>query len=84
MLDVVVNDLRNPLAAVVLLTDLLLSKSRDGLDQQAVEVVESIRGASVEMRSAVDRLVTPDHIELSDTAAERDDLETRPTHPTAG
>ena len=84
VLDVVVNDLRNPLAAVVILTDLLLSKPRDGIDQQAVEVVESIRGASVEMRSAVDRLVTPDHIELSDAATEQDSLQSQPTHPTVG
>ena len=84
LLDVVVNDLRNPLAAVVLLTDLLLSELRDGMDQQVVEAVESIRGASVEMRSAVDRLVAPDHIELSDAVTEREDIQRRPRHPRVG
>lgn len=57
ILEVVVNDLRNPLAATRLLTNLLLDKCSQQNDESAVELVVSIQSATVEMSRAIDRLL---------------------------
>lgn len=64
ILQVVVNDLKNPLAATRLLADLLMKEVADLDNGQALHLVESITSATVEMSDAVSRLLEsqdPDH-----------------------
>lgn len=61
ILDIVVNDLRNPLAATRLLSDVLLTEVADravSIDDDVIDLVQSMKSATVEMSEAIDRLVS--------------------------
>lgn len=71
ILQVVVNDLRNPLAATRLLSDVLLTDLTDRTGNNAVDLVRSITSATVEMGEAVARLLASHETSHSgDTVAE--------------
>lgn len=57
ILHVVVNDLRNPLAATRLLSEVLLNEMSHRVDDDAVKIVQSMRAATVDMSDAIERLV---------------------------
>lgn len=57
ILRVVVNDLKNPLAATRLLSDVLLDELEGRNDLRAADLVRSIKSATVEMADAVARLL---------------------------
>ncbi len=57
ILHVIVHDLRNPLAATLLLGDSLLLDLQDSVDADSLERLEFIKVATIEMRETIDKLV---------------------------
>lgn len=66
ILHVVVNDLKNPLAATRLLSDALLNELEGRSDDRATELVRSIKSATVDMGHAVARLLASEEPRWTD------------------
>lgn len=69
ILHVVVHDLRNPLAAAQLLGESLLIDLSNEVDEDAVDRLQSIGQAAIEMRATIDTLVASQETQATSTPA---------------